>query len=311
MLMVVSLLAALAVGVSQPSAASADVCTGGAPYQGSGSAPLSLLAAVPFLSNPRWSKESLPQWSDSALYGQWGNRLAYVWYQDSVLWQATSMASWWVIPGQSCGLAAHGQLYDPEVCVMVAAQLVLASFDCLDPRNLAYASPPVTVARGGVLLVSGFAPPGTRSVEVSFQNGSARFAAVGGVYGGSVSAKDGRVRTTTSLPAVTNRPLASVALVDQTGLFSASAGPLASTPRLRGVAARLHSRLPSVSATILGTAVTGHRAHDDVLFGPGARALAAKVARTLGAAGPSALTGGASQMFGSIARVVVLVGRSD
>ncbi len=147
--------------------------------------------------------------------------------------------------------------------------------------------------------------------EVSFQNGSATFPAVGGVYGGSVSASLGTAGQATNLPAVVPRPLATVVLVDETGLYSSSQGPLASTPRLKSVAARLHAHLPSVSATILGTAVTGHRAHDDVLYGSGARTLAARVARALHAPAPTALSGGALSMFGFVARVVVLVGRSD
>ncbi len=304
-------LAALAVGLSRAPAASADVCTGGAPYQASGSPPSALLAAVPFLKSPRWSKESLPQWYSTQTSGQWANELAYAWYQDSVLWGATSTASWWVIPGQSCGLAPDGQPYDPQDCVMVAAQLALASFDCLDSQELAGASPPMTVAHGGQLLVSGFAPPGTGSVEVSFQNGHATFPAVGGVYGGSVSTGMGTVGQATDLPAAATRPLAAVVLVDQTGLFSASEGPLASTRRMKSVAATLHARLPSVSATILGTAVAGHRAHDEVHYGPGARASAVRVARALHAPTPTALSGGALSMFGPVASVVVLVGRSN
>jgi hypothetical protein len=309
--MLALVLAALALGLARAPAASADVCTGGAPYQGSGSPPSSLLAAVPFLQSPRWSKESLPQWFDTATSEQWANQLAYAWYQDSVLWDATSTASWWVIPGQSCGLGPDGQIYDPQDCVMVAAQLALESFDCLDPQKLAGANPPMTVAHGGQLLVSGFAPPGTGSVQVSFQNGSATFPALGGVYGGSVSASLGTARQATDLPAVATRPLAAVVLVDETGLFSSSEGPLASTRRLKGVAATLHAHLRPVSATILGTAVRGHRAHDDVLYGPGARTLAARVARALHTSTPTALGGGALSMFGSVARVVVLVGRSD
>jgi hypothetical protein len=304
-------LAALAISLSLGQTASADVCTGGAPHRGVGSPPASLLAAAPVLRSPRWSKESLPQWSDTALYERWGSRLASAWYQDSVLWEATSVASWWVLPGQACGLRGDGKPYDPQVCVMVAAQLALASFDCRDPRKLTGASPPITVARRGRLLVSGFAPPGTRSVEVSFHNGSAIFPAVGGVYGGSVSASLGAALRATNLPAVASRPLAAVTLVDQTGLFSPSQGQLASTPRLKSVAATLRSLPRPVSATILGTAVTGRRAHGEVLFGPGARALALRVARALHAARPSALNDGALRMFGSIARVVVLVGRSD
>ncbi len=301
----------LAVSLLHAPAAPADVCTGGAPYQGSGSPPSSLLAAVPFLESSRWSKESLPQWSDTATSEQWANQLAYAWYQDSVLWGATSTASWWVIPGQSCGLGPDGQVYDPQDCVMVAAQLALASFDCQDKQRLAGANPPMTVTHGGQLLVSGFAPPGTGSVEVSFRNGTATFPAVGGIYGGSVGAGLGTVLQATNLPAVATRPLAAVVLVDQTGLYSSSQGPLASTRRLKSVAATLHAHLRSVGATILGTAVNGHRAHDDVLYGPGARALAAHVARTLHTATPTALRGGALSMFGSVAGVVVLVGRTD
>jgi hypothetical protein len=302
-------LAAAVAGLSRAPAASAEVCTGGAPEQGLGSPPSSLLAATPFLKSPRWSKETLPQWSETRASGEWGNQLAYAWYGDAVLWDATSTAAWWVIPGQSCGLAPDGQLYDPQDCVLVYAQLALESFDCLDPQKLQGANPPRTVKWDGQLLVSGFAPPGTGSVQVSFQNGSATFPAVGGVYGGSVSASLGTAGQAANLPAVVPRVLASVVLVDQTGLYSSSRGPLASTPRLKRVAARLRAHLPSVSATILGTAVTGHRAHDDVLYGPGARTLATQAARALHATAPTALSGGALSMFGSIARVVVLVGR--
>jgi hypothetical protein len=304
-------LAALAVVLARAPASRADVCTGGAPYQGSGSPPASLLAAAPILTSPRWSKETLPQWSETQASGEWGNELAYAWYQHSVLWDATSTAAWWVIPGQSCGLAPDGQPYDPQGCVLVYAQLALESFDCLDAQALQSASPPRIVRRAGQLLVSGFVAPGMGSVEVSFQNGSATFPAVGGVYGGSVSAGVGALRQATSLPAVMARPLAAVALVDQTGLYSSSAGPLASTPRLKRVAAQLHARVRSVSATILGTAVTGHRAHDEVLYGAGARRLATRVARALHAPSPTALSGGALSMFGAVARVTVLVGRSD
>jgi hypothetical protein len=120
----------------------------------------------------------------------------------------------------------------------------------------------------------------------------------------------GAVVQATSLPAVVKRPLAAVVLVDQTGLFSSSEGPLASTPRLKRVAATLHAHLRSVTATILGTALKGHRAHTEVLYGPGARASARRVARTLHAPSPRALSGGALRMFGSVASVVVLVGRS-
>jgi hypothetical protein len=304
-------LATLALGLAGTPAASADVCTGGAPYQASGSPPASLLEAAPFLQGSRWSKESLPQWYDNESFGQWGNQLAYAWYQRSVLWDASGSASWWVIPGQACSLAPGSESYDPQDCVMVAAQLALVSFDCRDPRELAGANPPMTVVHGAQLLVSGFASPGSGSVQVSFQNGSATFPAVGGVYGGSVSASVGAVVQATDLPAVLARPLATVALVDQTGLYSSSEGPLASTPRIKSVAATLHAHLRSLTATILGTAVTGHKAHNEVLYRPGARASARRVARVLHAPPPSALSGGALHMFGSVASVVVLVGRSN
>jgi len=311
MLMLALALAALALGLSRAPVASADLCTGGAPYQGSGSPPSSLLAAAPFLKSPRWPEEALPQWAETRASGEWGNQLAYAWYQHSVLWEATGTAAWWVIPGQGCATGPHGEPYDPQDCVLLYAQLALESFDCLDPQKLAGANPPMTVAHGGQLLVSGFAPPGTGSVQVSFQHGSATFPALGGVYGGSVSASLGAAGQATNLPAAMTRPLASVVLVDQTGLYSSSQGPLASTPRLKSVAARLHAHLSPVSATILGTAVTGHRAHDNVLYGPGARALAVRVTRALHAPAPTALSGGALSMFGSVARVVVLVGRND
>jgi len=311
MLVLAIALAALAAGLSGAPAASADVCTGGAPYEASASPPASLLAAAPFLKSPRWSKEALPQWFDTATSEAWANELAYAWYQDSVLWAATGTASWWVIPGQSCGLAPDGHPYDPQACVMVAVQLTLASFDCLDRQVLAGATPPMTVARGAQQLVSGFAPPGTGSVEVSFARGKVTFPAVGGVYGGSVSRSLGAVQIATNLPTIAQRTLADVVLVDQTGLYSSSEGPLAGAPRLRSVAAKLHSHMPSLSATILGTAVTGHRAHDQVLYRPGGRALAARVARTLHTASLTALSGGSLRMFGSVARVVVLVGRND
>jgi hypothetical protein len=310
-LLLVSVSVTLVLGFAQAPAASADVCTGGAPYEASGSPPSALLAAVPFLQASRWSKESLPQWYGTETTSQWADELAYAWYRRSVLWGATSTASWWVIPGQSCGLAPDGQPYDPQDCVMVAAQLALESFDCLDAQQLAGPSPPTTVMHGGQRLVSGFAAPGTGSVEVRFQNGSATFPVFGGVYGGSVSASLGAAGQATDLPAALTRPLAPVVLVDQTGLFSSSEGPLASTGRLKHVAAVLHARAPALTATILGTAVTGHRARDQVLYGPQARASALRVARALRAPAPSALSGGALQMFGSVASVVVLVGRSN
>jgi hypothetical protein len=313
-LLLVSALLALtliALALARTPTAFADVCTGGAPYEGAGSPPASLLAAVPLLKGPRWSRESLPQWAETRASSAWGEQLAYASYHDSVLWDATSAAAWWVIPGQACGIGGGGEVYERQACVLTYAQLALVGFDCLGTQKLtAGASPPKVVRRDGRLLVSGFAPVGTGSVEVSFQNGSATFPALGGVYGGSASADLGSARQARSLPAVVTRPQAQVVLVDQTGLFSSSEGPLASTPRLRHIAARLHAHMPRVSATILGTAVTGRRAHDEVLYGPGARSLAARVRRALHAGRPiAALSGGALTMFGPVARVVVLVGR--
>jgi hypothetical protein len=316
-------LALLIVGVARTPPASADVCTGGAPYEPSGSVSgLRGVGAVPFLHSPRWSKEVLPQWSESLASGAWGDQLAYAWYPDATLWDATSTAAWWVIPGLACAgtdapedaedaYALEGNRYDPQVCVVVYAQLALVSFDCLDPKELARPSLPVSVERGGQSLVAGFAPPGSGSVKVRFQRGTATFAAVGGVYGGGVSSSLGKPVSAGDMPAVLARKPTAVVLVDQTGLYSSSEGPLASTPRLKRVASVIHAHIPSVGALLLGTAVTGHRARDEVLFGPGQRALAARVARALHAQAPSTLAGGALQMFGSVARVVVLVGHAD
>ena len=313
-------LAVLIVAALRTAAASADVCTGGAPYEPSGPASGLLgVGAVPFLHSPRWSREVLPQWSETPASSAWGDQLAYAWYPDATLWGATSTAAWWVIPGLACAgtdlpedaYEQEGNRYEPQVCVLVYSQLALVSFDCLDPRELSRPSLPVSVRRGSEALVAGFAPAGTGSVEVRFQNASATFAAVGGVYGGGVSASFGRVLSATDLPAVATRAPTAVVLVDQTGLYSSSQGPLASTQRLKRVAATIHARIPSVAALTLGTAVTGHRPHDEVLFAPGARSLAARVARALHASAPSALAAGALRMFRSVARVVVLVGHAD
>jgi hypothetical protein len=318
--MLVLALAVLIAGAARTPAASADVCTGGAPYEPSGSVSvLRGVGVVPFLHSPRWSKEVLPQWSETSASSAWGDQLAFAWYPDATLWSATSTAAWWVIPGLACGGPAYpedayeeeGNRYDPQVCVVVYAQLALVSFDCLDPAELSRPGPPVSVERGGQLLVAGFAPPGTGSVAVRFQNGNASFAAAGGVYGGAVSTRLGKVVSASAMPAVLTRKPTAVVLVDQTGLYSSSQGPLASTPRLKRVASVIHSRMPSVGAMLLGTAVTGHRARDEVLYAPGQRALAARVARAIHAAAPGALAGGALRMFRSVAHVVVLVGRAD
>jgi hypothetical protein len=274
---------------------------------------------VPFLGSPRWSKEALPQWSETPVANEWGNELAFARYPAATLWGATSTAAWWVLPGLGCRLpeggdetyAQEGVQYEPQVCVLVYAQLALASFDCQSHRQLSRPSAPVSVVRGGERLVAGFAPPGTGSVVVRFQKSGATFPAVGGVYGGSVSAHLGAILSATDMPAIVARAPTAVVLVDQTGLHTSSQGPLASTPRLKRVAAAIHARIRSVAASILGTAVTGRRVRSEVLYGPGARPLATGVARALHAGAPSTLSGGALRMFGSVARVVVLVGRAD
>lgn len=313
-------LALLLLAAVRTPAASADVCTGGAPYESAGS-PSALLGvgAVPFLHSPRWSKEVLPQWSETSASGAWGDQLAYAWYSDATLWGATSTAAWWVIPGLACSATdlpedayeQEGNRYEPQACVLIYSQLALSGFDCLDPRELARPSLPVSVRRGSQSLVAGFAPPTGGSVEVGFQHGSATFAADGGVYAGAVSSHLGKALSATEETVLATRTPTAVVLVDQTGLYSSSQGPLASTPRLKRVAAAIHARIPSAAPLILGTAVTGHRPHDQVLYGPGSRALGSRVARALHAAAPGALSGGALEMFRSAARVVVLVGHAD
>jgi hypothetical protein len=318
-LLVAAVLAAVSAGGAGVPAASADVCTGGAPAEIPSSTP-PLLASVPFLEGPRWSREVLPQWSETRASIEWGDQLAYAWYRRARLWDATSTAAWWVIPGLGCEFTSEdaseayeheGNAYEPQACVLLYAQLALAGFDCRDPRQLALPGPPVSVERAGRTLVAGFAQTGTGSVQVGFQHGAATFPAAGGVYGGSVSASLGRALTATAMSTILGRARTAVALVDQTGLSSPSQGPLASTPRLRTLAAEIHARIPAVAASILGTAVTGRREHDEVLYGAGARALASRVARALHAAPPRALGEGAQAMFAGVARVVVLVGRSD
>jgi hypothetical protein len=305
-------------GAASTSTALADVCSGGAPYPASGWAP-GLGTVVPFLNSPRSSQETLPQWSQTHVVGEWGNQLAYARYPTATIWASTDAAAWWVIPGLGCTLPEgagetfpqEGVPYEPQVCVLIYAQLALVGFDCQSRKQLSAPNAPVSVVRGQERLVAGFAPPGAGSVEVRFQNSAATLPAVGGVYGGSVSARLGAVVSATDSPLIVARAPTAVALVDQTGLFSASQGALAGMPRLKKVAAQIHARIRSVSASILGTAVKGRRARDEVLYGPNARGLAISVARALHAGGPSALNDGALQMFGSVARVVVLVGRVD
>jgi hypothetical protein len=319
-LLVAAVLAVMSAGGAGAPSASADVCTGGAPAEIPNSTPPLLAASVPFLDSPRWSREVLPQWSETRASIEWGDQLAYAWYRRARLWNATSTAAWWVIPGLGCEFTSEdaseayeheGNAYEPQACVLLYAQLALAGFDCRDPRQLAIPGPPVSVERAGRTLVAGFAQTGTGSVQVRFQHGAATLPAAGGVYGGSVSASLGRALTATSMSAILGRMRTAVALVDQTGLSSPSQGPLASTPRLRTLAAEIHARIPAVAASILGTAVTGRREHDEVLYGASARALASRVARALHAAPPRALGEGAQAMFAGVARVVVLVGRSD
>lgn len=298
--------------------ASAEVCASGDPYEASGAPEARVDGLVPFLVSPRWSKEMLPSNEAERSSTPWVSQLAYAWYRYARLWDASSTAAWWVVPGVGCDFKNEplGQnqvfldqsSFPPEVCILVYVQLSIESSNCEDAMQLSTSSPPVEAERGGQRLLSGFAPPGTGSVEVRFQNGSATFPAVGGIYGGSVNAHLGKALSCTDLPAVVARTPAPVVLVDQTGLFTSV---LASRPRMTSVAARIHARMPSVRAANLGHAVTGQRAHDSVLYAPGARALATRVARALHAPTPGPLASGELKMFGSIAQVVVLVGHTD
>lgn len=311
-----ALLAAAALA-AHSATASADVCTGGAPYQATGSA-ARIASAVPFLLAPRWSAEALPQWAETSASLAWGDTLAYAWYQDAALWGATSQAAWWVLPGLGCGVGTsheavihEGVPYPPEICIVLYARLAFAGYDCSEPGALASAAAPVALRRGGLLLLAGFAPPADGSVRVAFAHGEATFPAAGGVYAGTAPAGYGAVLAASPLTPVAARVPAPVVIVDQTGLFSSSEGPLASTPRLDSLASQIHARLRTVEASVLGTAVHGRRAHDEVLYAPGSRPLAANVARAIHAAAPVALAGAALRTFGAVARVVVLAGRGD
>jgi len=309
-LLLAALAAAAAFALTAAGGAAADVCSGGAPYRGEGSPPSALLEAVPALSGPRWSLESLPQSAPTNAFSEWGGRqLAYAWYRDTVLWDVSGPDAWWVIPGQGCATGPHGEAYDPEACVLVYDELRMLGYDCRDPEQIAEGGAPQGITSGAATLVSGFAPPGSGSALVTFQHGTATLPASGGVYAGAVSAALGRALSAAFLPAADARPLAPIVLVDQTGEFSPSQGPLASTPRLRRVAEVLRPRLGR--ATILGTAVEGRRSRDEVLFGPGSQASARRVAAALHAPRPTPLGAGALAMFGDAARVVVLVGRRD
>ncbi len=311
----------LALGFAGTSRASADVCTGGDPYEASGAPESRVDGLLPFLASPRWSKEVLPSWEIEQASTPWTSALAYAWYRYARLWGTSSTAAWWVVSGAACYDKGEGQPpygsaqagapyadYPAEVCILVYVSLSIDSSTCENKLELSASAPPVEVERGGNRLLSGFAPPGTGSVEVHLQNGSATFPAVGGIYGGSVNAHMGRALSTTDLPAVVARTPAPVLLVDQTGLVSSFS---ASRPRLASVAARIRASIPSVSALDLGDAVAGQRAHDSVLYAPGASTLARHVAHALRAPAPDPLGAGERKMFGALAQVVVLVGRSD
>ncbi len=311
----------LALAFAGATRASADVCTGGNPYEASGAPESRVDDLLPFLGSARWSKEVLPSWEMERTSTPWTSALAYAWYRYARLWGASSTAAWWVVPGAGCDDKGEGQPpygtaqagaqyaeYPAEVCILVYVGLSIDSSTCEDKLELSAASPPVETERGGNRLLSGFAPPGTGSVEVRLQSGSATFPAVGGVYGGSVNAHMGKALSTVDLPAVAARVPAPVLLVDETGLVSS---PSASKPRLASVAARIKASMPSVGALDLGNAVFGQRAHDSVLYAAGASTLARHVARALHASAPGPLGAGERKMFGSVAQVVVLVGRSD
>jgi len=231
----------------------------------------------------------------------WGHEAATGWYGNATLWNAGNGASWWVMPTQSC--AGVG-----EVCLLVATELTLVSFDCLAPSQITEGSQPHAVRVGGQLLISGFAPAGAGSVKVNFANGTRVLPALGGVYGGQAPASLGAVGSAAFQAPIVTRPVARAVVVDQTGISSKSRGPLASLPRLRAVARTLSGRL-ALSPTILGTAVSGKRARTLVLYAPGARRTALAAARALHAANPKPLSGAQLTMFGSVAQVVVFAGR--
>jgi hypothetical protein len=313
-------LAMVACGFAGTTRASADVCTGN-PYEASGAPESRVQALVPFLASPRWSKEMLPPWEAERSSTPWTSELAYAWYRYARLWGTTGTAAWWVMPGVGCDIKgeaepAYGTVragaeyveYPAEVCVLVYAQLSIESSTCENKLELSKATPPVEAERNGQRLLSGFAPAGTGSVEVRFQNGSATFPAVGGIYGGSVNADVGKALSATDLPAAVARTPAHVLLVDQTGLFSTISE---SRPRMKSVAARIHARIPSTSTLNLGHAVAGRLPHDSVLYAAGAGTLAKRVARALRTPAPRPLGAGESKMFGDVAQVVVLVGRTD
>src|SRR5271167_963058 len=227
-----AVLAVVVFGFAGTTRASADVCTGN-PYEASGEPESRVGALIPFLASPRWSKEMLPSWQAERSSTPWTSELAYAWYRYARLWGATSTAAWWVVPGVGCSVKgeaepAYGTAragadyveYPAEVCVLVYVQLSIESSTCENKLELSTATRPVEAERNGQRLLSGFAPSDTGSVEVRFQNGSATFPAVGGIYGGSVNADIGKALSATDLPAVVTRTPAEVLLVDQTGLFT-------------------------------------------------------------------------------------------
>jgi hypothetical protein len=260
-----------------------------------------LLSAVPFLRQRHYTAETLPQWRTSQALIDWGNEAATGWYANATIWNAKSGASWWVMPTQSCGGV-------DEVCLLVATELTQVSFDCLAPSQIVGGSQPHAVQVGGQVLISGFAPAGAGSVTVDFSNGTRVFPALGGVYGGQAPASLGAVRGAAFQAPIVSRPVAGVVVVDQTGIFSKSRGPLASLPRLRAIAQTLRARLALVP-TILGTAVSGKRARSLVLYAPGGRRIALAAARAVHAATPRPLSAAQLTMFGSVAQVVVFAGR--
>jgi hypothetical protein len=309
----------VAVGFAGTTRAAADVCAGGFPYEAGHSPEARVTSLVPFLGSPRWSKEMLPPASAERNVTSWSSELAYAWYGYTRLWAATSSATWWVVPGLGCDLKNEPELpygkyaleYPAEVCVLVYVQLSMESSNCEDKLELSSDTPPVEAEHGVHRLLSGYAPAGTRSVEVQFAAASVTLPVVGGVYGGSVDASLGKATSVKDLEAQMARTPAPVVLVDQTGIFGPALGALASVPRMKRVAARIHARIPSIRALDLGDCVKGRLAQDTVLYVRGSRRLATRVARALRARKPRPLAAGELEMFGPVAQVVVLVGHTD
>jgi hypothetical protein len=300
-----ALAALIAAAALTAPAAQADVCTGGAPYQAGGTAPAALLAAAPILQQAGWNVETLPQWEGNTAFSQLGNQISYFWYSDTRLWWSYSGVSWWVTPGEAC----TGTPYTPLDCVMVAEQLTLAGYTCGDPTTIAAGmAPDVTHSHSG-FVIAGLAPITTGSATVTFEHGTRVLPVHGGVYGGEAPGSFGSITGSVTFDSFISTSTLDVDLVDQTGIYSSSAGPLAALPRLNGVAAALSPH--HITATILGTAVRGTRAHDRILYASGYGSLATLIAHALHAAAPQPMTGGALHMFSGVASVVVLVGRHN